>query len=141
MYPINHPVNGNRVRTKLVCDSGVMGPYGCDLIFAMTPALSLLSCQFLKEAVQQQFSDTTAAPDTEFIVLMNKPNQFLADVHELFMKNIELVNGMVRCKLEHRDKLQKTAALLQARYPRVSALGLGGFCRGVLAERIVTATE
>ena len=72
---------------------------------------------------------------------MNKPNTYLAAVHELFMKNIKLVNGMVRCKLEHRVKLQKTAELLQARYPRVGALGLRGFCRGALAERLVTATE
>ena len=90
--------------------------------------------------MQYQCSDT-AADDTEFIVLMNKPNTYLAAVHELFMKNIELVNGIVRCKLEYREKLRKTAQLLKARYPRVSALGLRGFCRGPLAELMVTAAE
>ena len=112
--------------TKVVIDSEIPNT-GYRLFHAVTPALSVLSCEFLQQAITDDIPDAN-------LPLINKPNPLLCDAWGAFYEMSDEKTDGSSMKAAFTERVDATFKVQQ---PDVHALRLWGFCRGASVDKIL----
>ena len=107
---------------------------GDHIFHAMTPALSILSCKFLQQIIND---DITA----DNLPLVNEPNPFLRSAYEMYQSIFGpqrmYTHGRIDYVTAMKHYIQGLDVIFKDQQSEVHALSLSGFCRGASADRIL----